>query len=148
MEILLKVIHVIASVFLVLVVLLQSGKGGGVGAAFGGASGQIFGGRGASTFLSRVTSGAAVVFFLTSLTLSMMSSRHRSVVLRASGRAPVAAPADANGVVDPNATGATPAADSEAVKEGQAAEPAKKPDAPAATPPGVPEGTPPPAHAQ
>lgn len=51
-----------------------------MGAAFGGASAQIFGGRGASNFLSRVTSVLAVVFFLTSLSLSMMSSQHQSVM--------------------------------------------------------------------
>jgi preprotein translocase subunit SecG len=146
MEILLKVIHVIASVFLVLVVLLQSGRGGGMGAAFGGASGQIFGGRGASTFLSRLTSGAAMVFFLTSLTLSMMSSRHRSVLMRASGKAPLSAPADANSTAAANANDTTETPE-EAVKGGEAATPAKNPDAPSATPPGVPEGTPAPAPA-
>jgi preprotein translocase subunit SecG len=81
METLLKFIHIFASLFLILVVLLQSGRSGGMGAALGGASGQIFGGRGAGNFLTRVTSGAAVVFFLTSLTLSMLSSRHRSVLV-------------------------------------------------------------------
>ena len=137
MEILLKVIHILASVFLVLVVLLQSGRGGGMGAAFGGASGQIFGGRGASTFLSRVTSGAAVVFFMTSLTLSMLSSRHRSVVLDAAKPAR-SAPADAGGeatgkAADANgaeapAAGTNDAAD--AIKKAAPAEgePAKKPD--------------------
>lgn len=95
MQTLLQVIHIFAAVFLVLVVLLQSGRGGGMGAAFGGASNQIFGGRGAGNFLSRVTSGAAVVFFCTSLTLSMLSSHHRSVVR---GRLPtqMAEPADAH----------------------------------------------------
>ncbi len=80
MQTLLTIIHIIVSVFLCLVILLQSGKGGGMGASFGGASSQIFGGRGAGNFLSRVTSIAAVVFFLTSLTLSMMSSRQHSVI--------------------------------------------------------------------
>ena len=80
MAILIKCIHILASLLLVLVVLLQSGRGGGMGPALGGASAQVFGGRGASTFLSRVTSGLAIAFFLTSLTLSMLSSRHRSVV--------------------------------------------------------------------
>lgn len=144
MEILLKVIHVLASVFLVLVVLLQSGRGGGMGAAFGGASSQIFGGRGASTFLSRVTSGAAIVFFMTSLTLSMMSSRHRSVVLDAQPKVPASPPANAGSAAkDDTAAAPTDAAD-EAVKKGEAAaagESAKKPDAPAETPPGVPEPT-------
>ncbi len=80
MQTLLTIIHIVVSVFLCLVILLQSGKGGGMGASFGGASSQIFGGRGAGNFLSRVTSVAAVIFFLTSLTLSMMSSRQHSVI--------------------------------------------------------------------
>ncbi len=89
MQTLLTIIHIVVSVFLCLVILLQSGKGGGMGASFGGASSQIFGGRGAGNFLSRVTSVAAVIFFLTSLTLSMMSSRQHSVI-RARKEAPAA----------------------------------------------------------
>ena len=80
METLLKCVHMVAALFLVLVVLVQSGRGGGVGGIMGAASGQIFGGRGAGNFLSRLTSGAAIVFFTTSLTLSMLASRHASVL--------------------------------------------------------------------
>ncbi len=90
MHTLLIVIHIVVSIFLCLVILLQSGKGGGMGASFGGASSQIFGGRGAGNFLSRVTSIAAVIFFLTSLTLSMMASRQHSVVRGARKEAPAA----------------------------------------------------------
>ena len=146
MEILLKIIHVIAAVFLILVVLLQSGRGGGVGAALGGASAQVFGGRGAGNFLTRLTTGAAVVFFCTSMTLSMMSSRHRSVMV---GNIPQSAAQDGNNTdaQDGNGTGAAgqqalPSSDS--VKTGTAADangtPANNPDKPAATPPGVPSG--------
>ncbi len=81
MQTLLTIVHVIVAVFLCLVVLLQSGRGGGMGAAFGGAGSQIFGGRGAGNFLTKLTSGAAIIFFITSLTLSMLSSRHSSVVV-------------------------------------------------------------------
>lgn len=81
MAIFITIVHVFVAFFMVLVVLLQSGRGGGMGAAFGGASGQIFGGRGAAPFLAKVTTGAAVVFFLTSMSLSAISSRHRSVLL-------------------------------------------------------------------
>jgi preprotein translocase subunit SecG len=128
MQTLLIIIHVIVCLFLCLVVLLQSGRGGGMGAALGGASSQIFGGRGAGNFLTRMTSICAVVFFLTSLTLSMLSSRQNSVVRP---KAPVAAAPSADvtqGAEAPAA--ATP----EAQPEGQ----------PAATPP---EATPPPAAA-
>lgn len=77
---LLIIVHIFVSLVLILVVLLQSGKGGGMGATFGGASQQIFGGRGAGNFLARVTTVMAIVFFLSSLVLSMMGSRERSVV--------------------------------------------------------------------
>ena len=63
MEILLTVLHIFVSVVLILSILLQSGKGGGMGAALGGASAQVFGGRGAGTFLSKFTTVAAIIFF-------------------------------------------------------------------------------------
>lgn len=68
----LSFIHVLDCVLLIVVVLLQSSRGGGLSAAFGGAGTQaIFGGRGAGTFLSRATSVLAVIFMLTSLTLTL-----------------------------------------------------------------------------
>ena len=64
-------LHVIVSIFLIAVVLLQRGKGAEVGAVFGGGgSSTVFGSRGAGNFLTRLTTGAAVVFMLTSLGLS------------------------------------------------------------------------------
>lgn len=82
MELAIQILHVLVAIFLVLVILLQAGKGAGIGAAFGGAGSQtVFGGRGAQTFLSKLTGIAAAVFFLTSLTLSFISSTQvRSVV--------------------------------------------------------------------
>ena len=108
MNILLQTIHILGAIFLILVVLLQSGRGGGMGTTFGGAAGQIFGGRGASNFLTRVTTGAAIFFFGTSLLLSMLSSQHRSVVQQAEGHkaAPKAAKANPEAPVqtqDPDA---------------------------------------------
>jgi preprotein translocase subunit SecG len=71
----LTVIHVICCVVLVLVVLVQPGKSGGLGAALGGAGAQqIFGGRGAGNFLTRTTWIAATLFFVTSVTLAYMST--------------------------------------------------------------------------
>ncbi|MEM6533555.1 MAG: preprotein translocase subunit SecG [Myxococcota bacterium] len=78
MELLITIVHVTTCLVLILAVLLQSGRGGGMGAALGGGGGagsQIFGGRGASTFLTKITSGAAVIFFLTSITLAGLGSR-------------------------------------------------------------------------
>jgi preprotein translocase subunit SecG len=77
---LLTIFHVFLCIILTLVVLLQSGRGGGMGAAFGGAGQQVFGGRGAAPFLTKVTTGAAIMFFITSLTLSMLSSSYRSPI--------------------------------------------------------------------
>jgi preprotein translocase subunit SecG len=71
----LTVVHVICCVVLVLVVLVQPGKSGGLGAALGGAGAQqIFGGRGAGNFLTRTTWIAATLFFVTSVTLAYMST--------------------------------------------------------------------------
>ncbi|MBI2372418.1 MAG: preprotein translocase subunit SecG [Deltaproteobacteria bacterium] len=83
METLLYVIHVLTCVAMLPIILLQSGRGGGVSGAFGGGgSGQsVFGSRGASVFLTRMTTGAAIVFMCTSLGLAYTSSRKsRSVV--------------------------------------------------------------------
>ncbi len=65
------IIHLLASITLVLVVLLQTGKGASVGAAFGGASQTVFGSAGAATFLSKMTTVVAIVFMLTSLGLAV-----------------------------------------------------------------------------
>lgn len=74
MSILLIVIHVVVCIALIMIVLLQTGKGADMGAAFGGGSSQtLFGSSGASTFLSKATTAAAVVFMLTSLILAYMS---------------------------------------------------------------------------
>ena len=68
-------VHVLACFFLVLVVLLQTGKGSDVGAVFGGSSQTIFGSSGAGNFLTKTTTGIAVLFMLTSLFLSYGASR-------------------------------------------------------------------------
>lgn len=83
METVLIVVHVFVALFLGVSILLQSGKGGGVGAGFGGTSSagqQIFGGRGASGFLSRATVVLATLFMSTSLALAYTSSRPRSIM--------------------------------------------------------------------
>jgi preprotein translocase subunit SecG len=74
MSIFVVVIHVIASIALIAIVLLQTGKGAEMGAAFGGASQTLFGGTGGTTFMSKLTTGAAVVFMLTCLWLSYRPS--------------------------------------------------------------------------
>ena len=69
------ILHVLVSIGLILVVLLQTGKGAEVGAVFGGSSSTIFGSSGAGNFLTRLTTGMAIVFMMTSLTLGYFTSR-------------------------------------------------------------------------
>ena len=97
MEILVLVIHVIAAIGIIVMVLLQHGKGADMGAAFGGGtSGSLFGASGSANFLSRTTSVLATVFFLTSLGLTWFSSHrteHKGVMATPpASSAPVAAP--------------------------------------------------------
>jgi len=71
---LVMVIHVLASIGLIVLVLLQQGKGADAGAAFGsGASSTVFGSQGSGSFLTRTTAALATVFFITSLTLAYMA---------------------------------------------------------------------------
>ncbi len=74
MSTLLHVIHISSCVFLILVVLLQQGKGGGLGGSLGGGATQVFGGRGAGNFMTRVTGVCATIFILTSIALAWLSS--------------------------------------------------------------------------
>jgi len=72
-------IHIIVCVILVLVVLLQSGKGADLAGAFGGGATQTaFGSRGPASFLSKMTTVSAIIFMLTSIALSMMHVKTES----------------------------------------------------------------------
>ncbi|BDV43206.1 preprotein translocase subunit SecG [Geotalea uraniireducens] len=76
MTILLTILHIIVSVALIAIVLLQSGKGAEMGASFGaGGSQSVFGATGGTTFLSKLTTGAATIFMLTSLVLAYLSGQ-------------------------------------------------------------------------
>jgi preprotein translocase subunit SecG len=85
MSTILTILHVLVCLFLVLTVLLQAGKGGGMGAAFGGgsSSGTVFGGSGAGNFLKKLTVGAAIVFVATSMSLAYLASSSGSDSLKA-----------------------------------------------------------------
>jgi len=94
---LLMALHLIVCLCLVAVVLVQSGKGGGLaGGAFGGATQTVFGGRGATDFITRATIVLGVMFFVTSLSLALITTRGnvggRSVVSEAAKRAAGTAP--------------------------------------------------------
>src|ERR1700687_6223486 len=81
MIILITTIHVIVCLFLIIVVLLQSGKSGDIAAAFGGMGSQTaFGPRGAATVLSKATTWSAIIFLVTSPTLSVFASPHSGTI--------------------------------------------------------------------
>ena len=76
MVILITIVHIIVCAFLIIVVLLQSGQSGDVAAAFGGMGSQTaFGPRGSATALSRATTWSAIIFMVTSITLSIYAQR-------------------------------------------------------------------------
>ena len=85
---LLVILHVLVCFVLILIVLLQAGKGANMGAAFGGSSQTVFGSSGAGTFLGKLTAGIAIVFMLTSLALTYTAS-HRSSSLMDRSKLPV-----------------------------------------------------------
>jgi preprotein translocase subunit SecG len=92
MTIFLTILHVAVSIFMISVVLLQSGKGAEMGASFGSSGSQsVFGAGGGTTFLSKATTGAAVVFMLTSLTLAYISGQPSSSSMMSGKSKPAAA---------------------------------------------------------
>jgi preprotein translocase subunit SecG len=77
MYILLWIVHVLVCLFLIVVVLLQSGKAADLAGAFGGMGSQTaFGPRGSATLLSKATTISAILFMLTSLSLSILATRN------------------------------------------------------------------------
>jgi preprotein translocase subunit SecG len=139
------VIHVFACLFLIVVVLLQTGKGADMGAVFGGGSQTLFGSGGAGNLLTKLTTGTAIAFMITSLILSYAHNRTSGGGLLnripADASAP-AAPALPRTAPAPNAAAPAPAP----VETGQAenpaaptaAAPAEVPPAPAAPAPAAP----------
>ena len=113
-------LHVFVSIALIGIVLLQSGKGAEMGASFGaGGSQTVFGASGGNSFMNRLTTGAAIIFMLTSLTLAHLSSSGSSSSIMSSKKAP--------------ATPAAPAAPTQGAAPAQPAAPAA-PAAPAQAP--------------
>ncbi|MFV9690747.1 MAG: preprotein translocase subunit SecG [Desulfobacteria bacterium] len=86
------IVHVSVCVALILIVLLQTGKGANMGAAFGGGSSQtLFGSSGAGGFLTKLTTGAAVVFMLTSFALAYLAVHKTGDSVMSGVEAPVSA---------------------------------------------------------
>ncbi len=82
MYLLLIVLHILISVALIGVVLIQTGKGADIGAAFGGGSSQtVFGARGPTTFLHRLTTALAALFMVTSIILTIYATRGPASVI-------------------------------------------------------------------
>ncbi len=132
------VVHVIVCIALILIILLQSGKGADIGAAFGGGSSQtVFGSTGATPFLSKVTVFAAVAFMCTSIILTYFSGRalivqERSIMTEQG--LPETPPAQTVPPVQPETqkeapAGTPPAAPPPGSAEGTAAPPASPPPA-------------------
>jgi preprotein translocase subunit SecG len=75
------IVHVLVAIFLIAVVLLQTGKAGSIADVFGGGGSMAaFGARGAATVLSRVTTVAAILFMITSMALSLIKTREQSIM--------------------------------------------------------------------
>src|SRR3954464_15905986 len=80
MHTLITVLHVFTCILLVLVVLIQSGKGAEISTSFGGSSQTVFGASGGANFFTRFTSGAAAVFMITSMALTLMGGQSKKSV--------------------------------------------------------------------
>jgi preprotein translocase subunit SecG len=115
MYIALSLLHLVIAVGLILIVLLQGGKGADIGAAFGGGSSQtVFGGRGAATFLSKLTTAFAVLFMVMSIVLTLMASQRgtSTVVPEDASRPAQSSPAPAAPAPAPAPPAPAPAAPS------------------------------------
>ncbi len=121
MQIVVIILHVLACLGLILIVLLQRGKGADLGAAFGGSSQTVFGSQGAGGFLTKATTGVAVLFMLTSLGLAYMSSTRVQATVMGGAEQAQEVPAPAPEPGDPFAD----------YEEAPAAEPAAPADSPA-----------------
>ncbi|MSM38267.1 MAG: preprotein translocase subunit SecG [Geobacter sp.] len=124
MTFLLVFLHLTVSIALIAIVLLQSGKGAEMGASFGASGSQsVFGAGGGNTFMSKLTTGAAIIFMLTSLTLAYRSGHSSSSSIMSGKTAPKAAPAAPAPAAPMQAPGAAPQAPQQAAPPAQPATP-------------------------
>jgi preprotein translocase subunit SecG len=126
MVVFLVIVHIIVSIALIAIVLLQSGKGAEMGASFGASGSQsVFGAGGSNTFMSKMTTGAAIIFMLTSLTLAFLSGHSgSSSIMRSTKVAPKALPLN-------QATPAQPPIQGQPAGVPKSSQPAKQNPAPA-----------------
>ena len=131
MSLILIIIHIVVCFALIMIVLLQTGKGADMGAAFGGGSSQtLFGSTGASTFLTKATTAAAVIFMVTSLWLAYMSGHKTGDSIMVDEKAPI----EQQAKPEENLPAQEPVQKEEAAKAVPASEPeASQPDVPVQT---------------
>jgi preprotein translocase subunit SecG len=105
------IVHVLVSLVIIGLVLLQAGKGADIGSAFGGAGSQaVFGSMSTPTLLGKLTAGVAIVFMATSFWLAMQGGQRHATIMPAQAPAPASAPAaPAPGAPVPGAPAAAPA---------------------------------------
>jgi preprotein translocase subunit SecG len=135
---LILVVHVVVCVALIMIILLQTGKGADIGAVFGGGSSQtLFGSSGATPFLSKLTIAAAVIFMVTSIVLTYFSGqgvpRERSIMDVQESQAPAGVPGQMPRMPSEDAGAGKPEAAPGSGASQQA--PASAPSAPAASQP-------------
>lgn len=106
MATLLTIIHISVALFLIVIVLLQHGKGADMGAAFGGGSSQtLFGTEGPMPLMNKITTSAAIIFMLTSVSLAYLSAHQTTSVMRTiQAPAPMEETAPPQGVTVPMPT--------------------------------------------
>ena len=128
METLLTVFHVGVALFMILVVLVQGGHSGGVGAAFGGGSSSgLLGATGATTLLGKLTYAAAGVFMVSSISLSVIQGKSGNVGLGKKLQEKAAAAASPSPAVAPESAAVPSASPSPAASQQPAAAPVTKP---------------------
>jgi preprotein translocase subunit SecG len=135
---LILVVHVVVCVALIMIILLQTGKGADIGAVFGGGSSQtLFGSSGATPFLSKLTIAAAVIFMVTSIVLTYFSgqgvAQEGSIMARQESQVPAGAPGQMPGMPSEDTGAGKPEAAPGGGSSQQA--PASTPSAPAASQP-------------
>jgi preprotein translocase subunit SecG len=97
-------LHILVSIMLILIILFQQPSKGGMGTVFGGGE-SIFGGSGAAPFMTKLTTGVAIVFVVTSLTLVLLSVPRRQAQQRARSTPTEPAPAGPEAPTEPAPTG-------------------------------------------
>ena len=108
---LVSVVHIIACILLVLVVLIQSGKGAEISASFAGSSQTVFGSSGGANFFTRFTAATATIFMITSIVLTILSGQaKKSIFETGAPSAPISAPAQPAAPAQPQPAAPAPAA--------------------------------------